>query len=87
MDGISENMIDFAACRFFYFLLDFTAFYELGYSQERTIGHLKSELQHFQAFVGMAKDIFIYFCRETKNLGLFIVTKAVVKLKNGKYLD
>lgn len=48
MDGISENMIDFAACRFFHFLLDFTAsVIHLSYSQG-TIGHLKSELKHFQ---------------------------------------
>lgn len=61
MDGISENMIDFAACRFFYFLLDFTAFYELGYSQERTIGHLKSDLQHFQALCWNGKGHFYLF--------------------------
>lgn len=49
MDGISENMIDFAACRFFHFLLDFTAFCELSYcvKPRRENGHLKSELQHF----------------------------------------
>ena len=61
MDGISENMIDFAACRFFYFLLDFPAFYKLSYSQERTIGHLKSELQHFLALCWNSKGHF-YLC-------------------------
>ena len=49
MDGISENMIDFAACRFFHFLLGFTAFCELSYSQRRTIGRLKSQLKHFHS--------------------------------------
>lgn len=31
MDGISENMIDFVACRLFHFLLDHTTLYELSY--------------------------------------------------------
>lgn len=47
MDDISENMIDFTAWRFFHFLLDFTALFELSYSQ-RVIAHSKSELQHFR---------------------------------------
>lgn len=51
MGGISENMIDFAACRIFHFLLDFPSLCELSYCVKAwgTIGHLKSELQHFQS--------------------------------------